>query len=149
MIAAFAAGTAYTSFVPHYNTADPYTGVKSLFMNQTNEKIDSILRKDRFKRAGILSIILVFVLLIVYFIINQPVGEIRQTEITGVMQGVQVAQGYGDTSYRVTVKLENGKFIFIDVDRVALYRKGKKVVLNESYDLDNERTFYRYLRDGS
>jgi hypothetical protein len=118
-------------------------------MNQTNDKIDSILRKARFKRAGILSIIFVCILLVAYFIINQPVGKIQQTEIVGVMQGVQVAQGYGDTSYRVTVKLDTGKLIFIDVDRVALYRKGKKVVLNESYDLDNERTFYRYLRDGS
>jgi hypothetical protein len=118
-------------------------------MNQTNEKIDSILRKDKFKRAGILSIIFVCILLVAYFIINQPVGEIKQAKIIGVMQGVQVAQGYGDTSYRVTVKLENGKLIFIDVDKVALYKKGKKVVLNESYNLDNERTFYRYLRDGS
>jgi hypothetical protein len=133
----------------HNNKSAAVGGVKSLFMNQTNDKIDSILRKDRFKRAGILSIIFVCILLVAYFIINQPVGKIQQTEIVGVMQGVQVAQGYGDTSYRVTIKLDTGKLIFIDVDRVALYRKGKKVVLNESYDLDNKRTFYRYLRDGS
>lgn len=118
-------------------------------MNQTNAKIDSIFRKDKFKRAGILSIVFVSFLFVAYFIINQPVGKIKQIEIIGVMQGVQVAQGYGNTSYRVTVKLENNKLIFINVDRVALYRKGKKVVLNESYDLDNERTFYRYLRDSS
>ena len=102
---------------------------------------------ERLKRFGIVTGIALVTLCTIYFVLKQSTGNWQQSEVAGVMQGMQPAQGYGDTSFRMSIKLKSGKVVDVDVDHVSVYNNGKQVILNESANQDTGAKEYRYLRD--
>jgi len=77
--------------------------------------------------------------------ISQSLGPKQQREVVGVVADVSIQQGYGATTYTLSVDVE-GQNILVPIDSLAQYQKGQKVILNKVVNQESGSVDYRYLR---
>jgi len=98
-------------------------------MNETNNKIDAVLRKEWHRNFRIKSIFVAIIILVILAVIAYSTGEHSEIE-TEVISIHSQASEYSERFYIIT-KLESGVVINLEIPRETQVKKGSKVILRE------------------
>ena len=115
-------------------------------MNIDN-KIESFIRIQRLKKLALFLIPLIITTIAAFLIVDsQNVGDWEQKEISGVMTSVTSLERETGNRYIIKVRIDTGDIVKIIVERIALYKQGQEIILNQSLNTNTGATKYRYLR---
>ena len=98
-------------------------------MNDTNKKIDKLLKEDWHKNFRVLSI--VFAIFLLCFLCYLAYSSGNTINVNANVTGFQSQSSESGENYYLVTKLESGQVIVVKAPREAGIKKGDIVVLNK------------------
>lgn len=116
-------------------------------MNTTNEKIDNFARREKLKNIFIVSFLIVTVAAISgYIFISHDPNDWSNQEVFAEIVSFRAVESQWGHRYSVQVLLENGEMAKVSIERISEIKKGRKVLLNKTVNLDSGRATYSFIR---